>query len=323
MMRLWKCSWYRTISGPLVGILLPVAFALAQSAPNKSDTAQPYILHIPVDEISLRFHAVARNGQPLTQLSVHDLELSDNGKPQNRIVMLESLQNLPIRAGFLFDISASMLKSIEFDQGILQMYVSGLLRKGVDQAFVMQFDTVPLLIQKWTDIDSTIMKGASSVGPRASRDVPFTAIFDSLYIACRDQWGAKQSDSSGNFILLFSDGEDNSSHAYLSEAVDMCQRRHVAIYVIDINRSSHRSDGYKAMNDLANQTGGRVFIRPRRNDIWQDLQIIEAEQRSQYRLVYKPSEFTADGSFHRIQLQCQVPGAQITTRSGYYAFAHP
>jgi hypothetical protein len=50
---------------------------------------------------------------------------------------------------------------------------------------------------------------------------------------------------------------------------------------------------------------------------------MEAEQRNQCRLVYKPSNFKADSSFHRIKLQCSVPGARITIRSGYYAFARP
>lgn len=57
--------------------------------------------------------------------------------------------------------------------------------------------------------------------------------------------------------------------------------------------------------------------------MWRDLETIEAEQRYQYRLAYKPPELTADGSFHRIRLQCRVPGVRIVTRSGYYAFPRP
>ena len=103
----------------------------------------------------------------------------------------------------------------------------------------------------------------------------------------------------------------------------MCQRKHVAIYVVDRSRSSRGSDGYKTLNDLASQTGGRVFIHPREADIWRDLEMMEAEQRNQYLLVYKPSNLRADGSFHGIRLQSSVPGARIAARSGYYAFARP
>jgi Ca-activated chloride channel homolog len=308
----------RTILVLLTGILCSLASCLAQATPS----TPAYTFHVPADEISLRFHASDGNGKPLTKLTVADLELSDNGKAQRHIVTLQSLEDLPIRAGFLFDISASVLKDMDFYQSVIQIYASRLLRRGVDQGFVMQFDTDTRVTQNWTGLDSAIATGAATIGPRPDRYAPLTAIFDSLYTTCRDQW-TQQSEPTGNFILLFTDGEDDASHAYLSEAVDMCQRRHIAIYVIDRSRSSRGSDGNKTLNDLARQTGGRVFIHPREADLWPDLQMMEAEQRNQYLLVYKPSELKADGSFHGIRLQSVVPGARIAARSGYYAFAHP
>jgi hypothetical protein len=63
--------------------------------------APAYTFHVPTDEISLRFHASDQSGKPLTQRTVRDLKLSDNGKVQNHIVMLQPLDDLPIRAGFL------------------------------------------------------------------------------------------------------------------------------------------------------------------------------------------------------------------------------
>ena len=306
----------------LINVFFRVECCLAQS-PESQPTRDPaYTFHVPTDEISLRFHASDQSGKPLMQLTTRDLKLSDNGKVQNHIVMLQPLDDLPIRAGFLFDVSASVLKHIDFDRSVIETYASRLLRKGYDQAFVMQFDTETLLTQGWTDVDSDIGAGANRIGPRPNRYAPFTSIFDSLYIACRDQW-TQQSESTGNFILLFTDGEDNASHAYLSEAVDMCQRKRIAIYVFASSRSSRSSDGYKTLNDLARQTGGRAFIHPRPTDIWRDLQMMEAEQRYQYLLVYKPPELIKDGSYHRVQLQCSVPGAHIATRSGYYAVARP
>ncbi len=309
----------RAAFGGLIGTVFLFTSCFAQSVQTH---AQPYTFRVPVDEISLRFHASDQSGKPLTQLTIGDLQLSDNGKVQTNIMTLQALHDLPIRAGFLFDISDSVLKEVEFDRSIIETYASQLLRKGVDQAFVMQFDTETLLTQSWTDLDPAIAAGSAAVGPRPNRYAPLTAIFDSLYTTCRDQW-INQSESTGNFILLFTDGEDNASHAYLREAVDMCQRGHVAIYIFDSSRSFHSSEGYKTMTDLAHQTGGRLFIHPRREEIRNDLKMMEAEQRNQYFLVYKPSGLTPDGSFHRIALRCQVPRARIASRSGYYAFAHP
>lgn len=316
----------RAVLGARVAIFVAVLFCLtpclSQSIPSKPDNGHPYTFRVPVDEISLRFHASDQFGKPLTQLTIGDLRLSDNGKLQGNIVTLQTLQDLPIRAGFLFDISASVLKDVWSDRSIIETYASELLRKDVDQAFVMQFDTQTLLTQDWTDLDPAIARGAAAVGPRPNRYAPLTAIFDSLYTTCRDRW-KNQRESTGDFILLFTDGEDNASHVYLREAVDMCQRSHVAIYIFDSGRSSHSSEAYKTMTDLTHQTGGRLFLHPRREDIWNDLQMMEEEQRNQYFLVYKPSQLKTDESFHRIDLRCSVPGARIVSRSGYYAFAHP
>jgi Ca-activated chloride channel homolog len=312
----------RAVFGGLIGTFFVFVSCCAQSVQTQPTNAQPYTFRVPVDEISLRFHASDQLGKPLTQLAIRDLQLSDNGKVQSNIMTLQALQDLPIRAGFLFDISASVLKEVEFDRSIIETYASQLLRKGVDQAFVMQFDTETLLTQSWTDLDPAIAAGSAAVGPRPNRYAPLTAILDSLYTTCRDQW-MNQPGSTGNFILLFTDGEDNASHVYLSEAVDMCQRAHVAIYIFDSGRSFHSSEGYKTMTDLTHQTGGRLFIHPRPEEIWKDLQMMEAEQRNQYFLVYKPSGLRPDGSFHRIALRCHVPRARIASRSGYYAFARP
>jgi len=250
----------------LISGFFRVECCLAQSAESQPRRAPAYTFHVPTDEISLRFHASDQSGKPLTQLTVRDGQTLRQPEGPKSYRDVATLDDLPIRAGFLFDVSASVLKDIDFDRSVIETYASRLLRRGYDLAFVMQFDTGTLLTQGWTDVDSDIAAGANRIGPRPNRYAPYTSIFDSLYIACRDQW-TQQSESPGNFILLFTDGEDNASHAYLSEAVDMCQRKRIAIYVFDSSRSSHRSDGYKTLNDLARQTGGRAFIHPRPADI--------------------------------------------------------
>ncbi len=292
----------------------------AQSVPVKPGDASSYVLQVPVDEISLTFHASDPTGAPLTHLKPEDMRVSDNGKPQSRIVMLESFEDIPIHAGFLFDTSASMMEDLATNRSILHLYASRLLRKGVDRAFVMQFDTETLIRQSWTDDDARIAAGSAAVKMRYDH-LPITSVFDSIYTACRDQWPRDSDIATGNFILLFSDGVDDDSHAYLREAVDMCQKSRTAIYAISNSGKSVFSDGQKSLEELTSKTGGRVFYNPEGDRVWQDLRLIEAEQRNQYRLVYKPSAFKANGEFHTVKLGCSVKGAKIAARSGYYAFA--
>lgn len=298
----------------------------SQTSPkDPSSSSSRYALKVSVDEISLTFHAFDARGMPLTHLTRADLHLTDDGKPQDRIVMLRSSQDLPIRAGFLVDKSASMLGHLATNRSMISLYASRLIRKSFDRAFVMQFDMENLITQSWTDDGASIAAGAAAIPKETSlrfySHYRLTAIFDSLYIACRDQWSEDRGGVTGNFILLFTDGVDDASHVYLNEAVDMCQRTRTAIYAITNSPRSRFSDGQRTLEQLAKESGGRVFFNPQGEQIWADLRLIESEQRNQYQLVYKPSSFEPNGAFHRVKLDCSVKGAQIIRPSGYYALA--
>lgn len=294
-----------------------------QPAQRSSTNADSYSLRLPVNEIELTFRAFDSDGVPLLHLTSDDLRLWDDGKRQSRLVMLDPYQDLPIRAGFVMDVSTSMYAHINDERAIIQLYATRLLRKGVDRGLLMQFDTLSLMLQDWTANPPDLFASAKSKAQRPPGHLPLTSIYDSLYTACREQWSQDRGSMTGNFVLLFSDGEDDDSHAYLSEAVDMCQRRRVTIYVITFDRKSPFSNGQRNLEELTSETGGRVFFAPKGGQLLEDLQMIEAEQRNQYRLVYKPSDFKADGKFHHVKLRCSIKGATTVSRSGYYAVARP
>ena len=147
-----------------------------------------------------------------------------------------------------------------------------------------------------------------------------TALFDAVFQACHSEFGAIDRTASGNFILLFSDGEDNASHGDLRLAVDTCQHAHTAIYVFRAEPVLPFSSGPKNLEELATETGGRVFHDDDSEvEIEKDLRMIEADLRNQYVLVYRPAELKHDGSFHRIELTASERVASIVARSGYYA----
>ncbi len=125
--------------------------------------------------------------------------------------------------------------------------------------------------------------------------------------------------ATGNFLLLFSDGLDNASHARIEDDVDICQQTNTAIYVFSAAAKSMFIEGQTTLTKLAEQTGGRIFFEQTGDGVHDDLRMIEANMRTQYRLVYKPAKLKADGSFHRIELDSTSRSIVITVRSGYYA----
>jgi VWFA-related protein len=176
------------------------------------------------------------------------------------------------------------------------------------------------LTQDWTDSPEAIALGIQSVAESQGVENSGTAIFDSLYKTCRDRWNIDRGAVTGNFILLFTDGIDNASHARIDDVIDMCQRTRTAIYIFTNQWNSRgASRGGRTLNELVTKSGGRLFLNPNDDQISRDVQTIDADQRNQYRLVYKPSDLAPNGSFHRIKLRCSVRGTAILTRSGYYA----
>lgn len=294
------------------------------NAATMAQSAAPYRLSISVDEVSLTFHAADAHGLPVNDLKLDELSLLDNGKAPRRILAFQLQQDFPIRAGIVMDTSESVEDHLPGNRAIAIEYVQQLLRQQTDHAFVIGFGRVSRILQPWTSDTAALTAGIGRITAGGERRIVGTAIFDTLYRACRYQFGKIDHAASGNFILLFSDGEDNASSLSLKEAVDACQRTHTAVYAFRADsESSFGSAGPKTLVELALETGGRVFHdNGSEAGVYSDLRSIEADLRDQYRLVYKPAELKHDGSFHRITLKASERVDSIMIRSDYYAPAH-
>ncbi len=291
-----------------------------QTTSATPQTAPPYSLSVAVDEVVLTFHAADAHGLPVNDLRLDELALLDNGRPPRKMLAFQSLQDRPIRVGILIDESESMAEERLLNRAIATSYVQQVFRQQTDQAFVMDFASLSTIAQPWTTDPTALAAGLRRFAD-VRRHIPGTAIFDALYRACLNQFGHVNHGSSGNFILLFSDGEDNASLASLNAAVGECERTNTAIYTFRFDsKSSFGSPGPATLVDLTAKTGGRVFHdNGSPADIDNDLRIIEADLRNQYRLIYRPAELKHNGSFHRVDLQVPERIKSISIRSGYYA----
>lgn len=290
----------------------------AKSAPPGTD--QPYTLNMAVNEVKVTFHVADSKGTPIEHLKKNDVQLSDNGKTQNRLVAFHEYADLPIRVGFLIDNSPSMNDQLDRTQAIATELAREFFRPNSDRAFAMGFGVDNRVTQDWTEDSSAVSLGIAAALGKQTYERDGTAMFDAIYKACRDNFPGEAAALSGNFILLFTDGEDNSSHVWEPEAVDMCQRARTAIYVFVPEWKARASRGQEILEDLVSQTGGRVFYESKLS-VHDALVATVSDMRYQYELIYSLPGLKRDGSFHKIRIRCIKSHSQIQSRSGYYAYS--
>jgi len=317
--------WTWTIRGVAVIALLCCSWlADGQAGSNPDQTSGAYTLRLSVDEVILTFHATDAHGLPIKDLTLNEIKLFDKGIAPRRIVAFDSLIDRPVRAGILLDTSESMQQTLPKSKSIAERFAQRLFRQKSDQAFVMDFGYSSEIAQSFTDDPRLLSQSIRNVRQGKMNPLGGTAIFDTIFRACFYGFGKVDATATGNFILLFSDGEDNAGHTSLEEALGACQRSNTVIYAFRVEPDAGRySTGPKLLADLATKTGGRVFPADDTEDaIWSDLTTIESEMRNQYRLVYNPASLKHDGPFHEIELQPPDRVDRIEIRSGYYAPIH-
>ena len=75
------------------------------------------------------------------------------------------------------------------------------------------------------------------------------------------------------------------------------------------------------MRLMADRTGGKTFYGT--NNIAGAIRHAIDDSRLTYTLGYYPAQVKWDGSFHEIKVRVRIPGAQVRTRTGYFALPEP
>jgi VWFA-related protein len=292
----------------------------AGQAPAQQGQEQPeqpeFTITKNVNEVSLIFTVTDKHGRFIKELRQQDFALLDDQKAPAKVSSFAQQTNLPLRVGILIDASTSIRTRFQFEQQATIEFLLQVLKARSDRAFVMGFDVTPQLTQDWTNNLDLLETGINKLRPGGG-----TALFDAVYTGCRD----KLLDSSRGIepvrkaMVLISDGDDNQSHAYLDDAIKMCQRAGTIIYTISTNTSPTRGRGDAVLQKMSDATGGKTFFPQRIEDIANGFKEIEEELRSQYALTYTPADFQTNGAFRTIYLVALDRKYTVRAPKGYFA----
>ena len=163
-----------------------------------------------------------------------------------------------------------------------------------------------------------------------------TKLWDAVWVASNDVFkGIREKKA----MIIMSDGLDNDSSVSYEEALQAGIRSEAAIYVVSKTEAvrqmitSDRSlqgiysavpqevfvQADLALRRLAYETGGRVLYPNSFGQLDNVYAQVDEELRNQYTIGYISTNALKDGSYRHIEVKVDAPGAQVSSRPGYYS----
>jgi VWFA-related protein len=175
----------------------------------------------------------------------------------------------------------------------------------------MQFDSEVNLVQDFTQNQGSLVGALKSL--RAGGD---TSLYDAVYLAAEEKL---RYEAGRKVMVVISDGEDTASIVSKEEAIEAAQKSDTLIYGIGV-RGRRSLGGFGDLERFAEQTGG-AFFSPRAEfkEIQETFRKIGRDLSGQYSLAYSPTDKRKDGTFRKIEIECNKRGIRIRARRGYYA----
>jgi len=268
-----------------------------------------------VNEVDLPFVVADRHHHWITDLSQDEVRLRDNGLPPESIRLFESRSGLPLRVGLILDKSDSVSQQFTYEKDAAALFISRLITSSQDLAFVLGFSDRPALVQDLTPDTQALAMAVQNLTLGGA-----TAVYDAVHFACERLSQQKDTGYTRRVLVLLTDGDDNHSQFSPSLVIEEALRQNVVVIVLDTNVVPGFDEAkHRILEKLATVTGGEILPAGNKKQLAKAFEELGSRLRSYYLLAYRPSQFTRDGSFHRIQLKARRRGMRIICRKGYYA----
>jgi Ca-activated chloride channel homolog len=300
---------------------------LALLLPLLSFAQQP--IRVEVHLVNVGFSVRDSQGHLVTGLTLDDFEVSEDGVAQ-KIAFFAPSRDVPLKLGLLMDVSGSQDSFVKPHHKDLQTFLKSVLAPK-DQAFMVCFGNRLRLVSDFTNsaknlVDALNESGKSKLaypelGP-SERRFQGTAFYDAIYYSALQMLASAE--GSRKALIVFSDGEDNSSAHHELEAIEAAQAQDVLLFTVrytevrDGRLNSRNKYGTAVMERIAKETGGGNYDA-REKGLKANFDQIGEQLRASYELAYHSTDPSNDGTFRKIRIRVKQPGMTVIAKSGYYA----
>jgi len=269
-----------------------------------------------VDQVAL-FFAVSSHGHMVNDLEASDIQILDDNKPPEKMLAFAPQSKLPLRLALLVDTSGSVHDRFSFEKHAATKFVQKVLSSASDLGFVAGFSIEPAVTQDFTSNQDELGKGIEKLENGGG-----TALFDAVSFACWKLAEYPDGDRVARVLVVLSDGEDNSSHSTLRQAIQAEEKTGVTVYTISTREDiGDKTDADKVLEALAERSGGEAMFPHDTQTVGGTFDKLRDLIRSRYFVAYKPADFEPNGSYRTIRVTAGKNGRrfQVRARGGYHA----
>ena len=268
-----------------------------------------------IDLATFGVTVVDRKGEYLTNLTLDDFEILEDGQKQTikyfaRGADLESGPEMHV--GLLFDTSGSMTEDIKLSRSAAVKFLNT-LSEAKDMTLV-DFDT-EVRVAKYGQKDFPRMveriRGRTPDGE--------TALYDAMGVYLD---GASE-DEGRKILVLYTDGGDTHSTISFGDLMTLIRASDVTVYSVGfLEHSRGRIEERAHLTQIAEATGGQAFFPSTMKDVEASYDKVVAQIRAQYSLAYSSTNTKQDGAWRKVEIRVTRPelkGSKILARRGYFA----
>jgi len=292
-------------------------FALAQES-----------IRVDVNLVTVSFSVRDANGALVDNLTKDDFDVIEDAVPQKIAHFARSL-DVPLTLGLIVDASGSQEHFARQHQHDIEVFLKDVLGPN-DRVFLVGFGNHIRLVSDYSHSGADLMEAWKhydkssgkfpELGPRQDRDLG-TAFYDSIFYPVTEKLAQE---NGRRALLMFSDGEDNSSSHDMMTTIEAAQLANVLVYTIRYTEKSHgkltarNQYGIRVMDRIAKETGG-VHIDAEITDPHTYFHQIAEELRTSYELAYYPTNTVKDDAFRKVIIRAKRSGLTIRSKTGYFS----
>ena len=275
-----------------------------------------------VDQVVLYAAVYDENGQLVTGLQQEDFTVFEDKVKED--ITYFGRDDVPSTGGIVMDTSGSMRNKIGLVVEAAKLFVSR--NHPENELFLITFDHQTDLEEDYTRDAEDIRDALDNITVSGG-----TALYDAVYLAIDK---AQNGSEPKKVIVIFTDGEDRDSYYTHEELLEKIRESDVQVFMIAILDPDLSDDGgffgvfkskrhkvKKKIEEIAENTGGKVYFPEKIQELEDVFQQIALELRNQYRLAYITHNPLKNGSWRTITVQVRKSKQQklsVRAKKGYF-----